>query len=92
MLGELRNLGGEVGDRVADRPGHVEARLLSGRAGPPQSAAQSRGPLELCDQRVAFGAAPRLPAGIAPEYGFVELVIQLSKTASVLPDCVISMV
>jgi hypothetical protein len=42
MRGELRNLGRGVGDRVADRPGHVEARLLGRRAGPPRPAAQSR--------------------------------------------------
>src|SRR5436190_12050510 len=75
VRGELRNLGREVDDGVADCPGHVEARLLGRRTGPPWPAAQSRGPLELCDQRVALGAPLCLPLGVAVDRGVVQLVV-----------------
>src|SRR5689334_16905329 len=39
---ELRRPGREVGDGVADRPRHVEARLLGRRPGTPRPAAQTR--------------------------------------------------
>ena len=73
VLGKLRNLGREVDDGVADRPGHVEARLLGRRAGPPRPAAQSGGPLELRDQRVALGAPLGQPVGVAVDRGVVQL-------------------
>src|ERR1019366_762596 len=71
---------------TADRPRHVDARLLGGRAGPPRSAAQSRGPLELGDQRVALCASLRQPLGVAVERGVIQLVVQLSETLSILPE------
>jgi hypothetical protein len=82
MRGEVRDLGREVGDGVPDRPGHVEARLLGRRAGPARPAAQSGGPLELCDQRVALGAPLRQPVGVAVDRGVVQRRLAHATRAS----------
>jgi hypothetical protein len=71
---------------MADRPRHVEASLLGRRAGPPGPAAQSRGPLELCDQSIPLGDSLRPPPGITLDYGIVQVVVQLSETPPVLPE------
>src|ERR1019366_6025731 len=83
---EFRNRGGEVGDGVAERARHVEARLLGWRASPPRPAAQPRGSRELPEARLALRGSLRGARDAVVGFGPLQLVVQFAEPLSILPE------